>query len=95
MAESFSGGRRLCSGGALFLPRGVLTQGSLLQQVQVAGEELFAERVVQMEGHAMATHVVVSLGPAVAESLVGPTVLHNACCVRHTCLLFTCSLTVD
>lgn len=47
-----------------------LTQRNLLHQVQVAGEELAPERVVQMEGHAVATHGVVRLFPAVPEGLV-------------------------
>lgn len=52
-----------------------LTQGDLLHQVQVAGEELAPERVVQVEGHAVATHGVVRLLPAVPERLVGSFVL--------------------
>lgn len=63
--------------------------------MQIASEELFAEGVVQVEGHAVAAHVMISLGPAVAESLVCSAELHNACSVRHISLMFTCSLTID
>lgn len=51
------------------------TQRHLLQQVQVAGEELAPERVVQVEGHAVATHGVIRLLPAVPERLMGSFVL--------------------
>lgn len=52
-----------------------LTQRDLLQQVQVAGKELAPQRVVQVERHAVATHGVVRLFPAVPERLVSPPVL--------------------
>lgn len=60
--------------GALCGP--ALTQRDLLQQVQVAGEEVVAERVVQVEGHAVATHGVICVSPAVLERLVSAFVLN-------------------
>lgn len=53
----------------------VLTYGSFLQQVQVAGKELAPHRVVQMEGHAVATHGFIRLLPAILERLVRRLVL--------------------
>ena len=51
------------------------TQRDLLQQVDVAGEELVPQGVQQVEGHAVPTHALVRLLPAVAEGLVGGLVL--------------------
>ena len=53
-----------------------LTQGGLLQQVQVAGEELVPHGMEQMEGHAVHAHGIVSLPPAARERLVGALELH-------------------
>lgn len=53
----------------------LLTQRDLLHQVQVAGEELGPERVVQVEGHAVATHGVICGLPAIPERLVSGSVL--------------------
>ena len=58
-------------------PRGpLLTQRSLLQQVQVAGEEVAPQRVVQVEGHAVATHGRVRLFPPVPAGLMSYFVRH-------------------
>lgn len=53
----------------------LLTQRDLLHQVKVAGKELTPERVVQVEGHAVATHGVIRLLPAIPERLVSRFVL--------------------
>ena len=52
------------------------TQRDLLQQVNVAGEELVPQGVQQVEGHAVPTHAFVCLLPAVAERLVSGLVLN-------------------
>lgn len=53
----------------------LLTQRNLLHQVKVAGKELTPQRVVQVEGHAVATHGVICLFPAIPERLVSGLVL--------------------
>lgn len=45
----------------------LLTQRGLLHQVQVAGEELAPQRVVQVEGHAVAAHGVIRRLPAITD----------------------------
>lgn len=54
-----------------------LTERDLLHQVEVAGKELAPQRVVQVEGHAVAAHGVVRLLPAVPECLVSRLVLEG------------------
>ncbi|CAG5862720.1 unnamed protein product [Menidia menidia] len=58
----------------------ILTHRDLLQQVQVAGKELTPQRVVQVEGHAVAAHAVIRLFPAVPESLK----LSDGVCVKES-----------
>lgn len=53
----------------------LLTQRNLLHQVKVAGKELTPQRMVQVEGHAVATHGVICLFPAIPERLVSGFVL--------------------
>lgn len=53
----------------------LLTKRNLLQQVQIAGKELTPQRVVQVKGHAVATHGVVCLFPAIPERHVSTFVL--------------------
>lgn len=53
----------------------LLTQRNLLHQVQVAGKELAPQRVVQVEGHAVTTHGVIRLFPAIPDRLVSGLVL--------------------
>lgn len=54
---------------------GLLTERNFLQQVQVAGKEFTPQRVVQVKGHAVATHGVVCLFPAIPERHVSTFVL--------------------
>lgn len=53
----------------------LLTERNLLQQVQITGKELAPQRVVQVKGHAVATHGVVRLFPAIPERQVSTFVL--------------------
>lgn len=54
---------------------GLLTERNLFQQVQIAGKEVAPQRVVQVKGHAVATHGVICLFPAIPECQVSPFVL--------------------
>lgn len=73
-----------------------LTQRSLLQQVQVAGEEVASQRVVQVEGHAVAAHGVVRPFPSIPEGLVSTFILKVGRCgvavVSNGDLHFSCCL---
>lgn len=60
-----------------------LTQGNLLQEIQVTGKKLIPKSIVQDEGHAMLAEVHVRLLPAHAEGLVSSSVLHACCSVQR------------